>query len=100
MEPFILMLIFSIALFLAAASLCFTRDPKNSPLLFRVYNLRKMSKAEAAKKAREVGTGVALVAAVILIGSIIGMLADSIGWFVMAAGLAALLIWQIYEGRK
>jgi len=93
MKPYIFMLIFSLVLFVAAAALYFSRDPRNSPLLFRVYGLKRMSKTDAVLKAKDIARGVALSAAAILIGSIIGLIAGNIGWVIMVVALVALPVY-------
>ena len=70
----IFMLIFGIALLLAAASLWFSKDPRQSPLMGRVAGIEKMGKAEAQKIAREIGGCVAAVGLAIVIYCAISLL--------------------------
>ncbi len=66
MEVWILFLIFGAALLLAAASLWFSKDPRNSILMARVAGLKKMSLEKAKQTGRQIasaliGVGLALI---------------------------------------
>ena len=70
----IFMLIFGIALLLAAASLWFSKDPRQSPLMGRVAGIEKMGKTRAQEIAREIAGCVAAVGLAIVIYCTISLL--------------------------
>ena len=69
---FVFLIIFGVALLLAAASLAFSKDPRKSPFMARLSD--KTSLAEAKKTAREVAGCVAAVGLALIIYCAIGLL--------------------------
>ena len=74
-NAFKFLLIFGVALLLAAASLAFSKDPRNSIFFARVHG--KPSKEEAKKTARTIAGCVAGVGAAIIIYCLIGLISGS-----------------------
>lgn len=94
---YVFMLIFAGVLFLAAASLYFSRDPRNH-ILFPGGG-RKMPKEAALCQARQVAGGVALTALVIAVGSVIGLFRPDFGWWIIIAGVIAAVLYAIRLSR-
>ena len=69
------MLIFGVLLLLAAASLAFSKDPRNSIFFARVHG--KPSKEEAKKTALVIAGCVAGVGAAVIIYCLIGLISGS-----------------------
>lgn len=78
-NAFILFLIFGVLLLLAAASLAFSKDPRQLPLLGRVVGIEKMSREKARKLAREIAGCVAAVGLALVIYCVIGLLGSTAG---------------------
>ena len=89
MEAYLFMLIFAAALFLVAASMWFSKDPSKS---IWITGSHKTSKATAARQAKQIARGVALVALVIAVGSCIGLIWKETGWWVILSGVIAAVI--------
>lgn len=70
----IFMIIFGLALLLAAASLWFSKDPRKSPLMGRVAGSEKMGKKEARKIAREIAGCVTAIGLALIIYCAISLL--------------------------
>ena len=67
---FVFLIIFGVALLLAAASLAFSKDPRQSPLMARV---NEKNLAQAKKMAREIAGCVAAVGLAIIVYCVIGL---------------------------
>ena len=94
---YVFMLIFAGALFLVAASLYFSRDPRSH--LFFPGGGRKMPKEAAVRQARQVAGGVALTALVIAVGGVIGLFRPDLGWWVILSGVIAAVLYAIRLSR-
>ena len=75
-NAFIFMIIFGLALLLAAASLWFSKDPRKSPLMGRVTESEKMKKDQARKTAREIAACVAAIGLAIIVYCAVGLLRE------------------------
>ena len=95
---YVFLLIFAGLLFLAAASLCFSRDPRKN-IFFPSGGDRKMSKVAAVRYARQVGRGVALTALVIAVGSVVGLFRPDVGWWIIIAGVISAVLYAIRLSR-
>ncbi len=93
---YVFLLIFAGLLFLAAASLYFSRDPRGN-LFFP--GGRSMPKDAAVRLARQVGKGVALAALVIAVGCGIGFRRPDYGWWVILSGVIAAVIYAVRLSR-
>jgi len=91
---YVFMLIFAGVLFLAAASLYFSRDPRNH-IFFPGSRDRKMPKEAAVRLARQVAGGVALTAFVIAVGGVVGLFRPELGWWIIIAGVIAAVLYAI-----
>ena len=69
---FIFLLIFGCLLLLAAASLWFSKDPRNSLFFARVQG--KPGKEEARKTARQIAAGVAGAGLAIIVYCVVGLI--------------------------
>ena len=69
---FIFLLIFGCLLLLAAASLWFSKDPRNSLFFARVQG--KPDKEEARRTARQIAAGVAGAGLAIIVSCVIGLI--------------------------
>ena len=92
MEGFIMMIIFSGALVVAALRLYTTKNPKDSILMYKYHGLEKMSDADAHAAAQMVAKGVALVALVLAIGGVIGMFNILAGGLILIFGTLAAFV--------
>ena len=97
MEAYLFMLIFAGVLFLVSASLYFSRDPRKSVWM---GSAPKKTKADAVKAARQTAIGVALVAVVITVGSVIGLVREDLGWWVILSGVIAAVLLAIRISRQ
>ena len=66
-EAYLFLIIFGAALLLAAASLWFSKDPRNSVLLGRMPGIGKMEKEEAVRTARIIASAVAGVGLALIV---------------------------------
>ena len=99
MEAYLFMLIFAAVLFLVAASLYFSRDPRRNIFFSDGGGSRSMSKDAAVRHARQLGKGVALVALVIAVGSLIGLWREDLGWWIILSGVIAAVLYAIRLAR-
>ena len=74
MEVFILLLIFGAVLLLAAASLWFSKDPKNSILMARVAGAKKMPPEKVKAISRQIASAVFGVALAIILFCIVKLI--------------------------
>ena len=100
MEAYLFMLIFAAVLFLVAASLYFSKDPRKSVWLADRDGSRKMSKADASRQAKQIARGVALVALVITVGCGIGFIWGDYGWWVILSGVIAAVLLAFRLSRQ
>ena len=99
MEAYLFMLIFAAVLFLVAASLYFSRDPRRNIFFSEGGGSRSMSKDAAVRHARQLGKGIALVALVIAVGSLIGLWREDLGWWIILSGVIAAVLYAIRLAR-
>ena len=97
---YLFMLIFAAALFLVAASLYFSKDPRKSMWLPGTGGSGKMSKAAAVRLARQTARGVALAAFVMTVGSVIGLIWTDYGWWVILSGVIAAVLLAFRISRQ
>ena len=71
MEVYILLLVFGITILIAAVSLCFSRDPRKSILMYKVAGKKKMSLEEARKSGRQIASALLGVSLALILFSII-----------------------------
>ncbi|MBR0452055.1 MAG: hypothetical protein IJI78_08695 [Oscillospiraceae bacterium] len=102
MEAFIMMIIFSGALVVAALRLYTTKNPKDSMLMYKYHGLEKMTDEEAHAAAQMVAKGVALVALVLCIGGIVGMFNVLAGGLILIFGTLAafVVIGKFFQIKK
>ena len=73
-EGWLFLIIFGAALLAAAAALWFSKDPRNSFLLYKVTGIKDKETDEARKIAREIAAAVAGVGLALIVFSVWKML--------------------------
>lgn len=96
---YVLMLVFAGVLCLAAASLFFSRDPRGNLFFPGGSGGKSMPKDAAVRLARQVAKGVALVALVIAVGSVVGFLRPDYGWWIILSGVIAAVLYAVRLSR-
>ena len=101
MEAFIMMIIFSVALMLAALRLYYTKKPKDSILMYKYQGLYDLSEEAAHEAAQRVAKGVGVFSIVPLIGGIVGLYNVTAGGLILIFGsfIAMWLIGKLFQKK-
>ena len=100
MEAFIFMIIFSVTLMFSAVRLYTDKNPRDSILLYKVQGKEKMNDEQIKDVAKRTAKGVGVVAAVIMIGGIVGLFNTVAGGLVMIFGTVAALVYVGQDFKK